>query len=308
MEWSALSRAGVPGLALAALGCSGDPRPPGLTTDPIDAAFDDAPVSVGVVRGVIPGRGGPPSGTPPSLTCRRASAILVIDRSGSMRGDTLDGVEKWGALLAALDTALPRIERDVALGLVTFPQPGSRGGAGAPDSVCALRTTLDLEPQLNAASAILSRLRATPPEGATPTAGAVEVAGRWFADHPDRDGERYVVLATDGAPNCNPSLDPSSCICTGAASSCNPSVNPSAPINCLDDDRTLAAIGLVRRQGVLTYVMGLNGAEAFSGVLDAMANAGGRARAATPRFYPANSATDLARELSSITSSIVNCR
>ncbi len=309
---SVLSRVGVLALATA-LGCSGDARPAGFTNGPIDASFDEATV-VGVrgggggavVGGTLPGGTTPSGDASTSLACR-TSAILVVDRSGSMRENTLGGAQKWAALLAALEAVLPRIERNVALGLVTFPQPVAGGRTPADEQVCALRTTLDLEPQLNAASAILARLRATPPDGPTPTAGAVEVAGRWFVDHPDADGDRYLILATDGAPNCNPSLSPSTCRCTGAASSCTSGHGVFDPINCLDDDRTVQSIEMLRRREVFTYVVGLNGAEAFSSVLDAMAIAGGRARASTPRFYPANTADDLARELSTITSGINNC-
>lgn len=311
MEWSVLPRVCVLTIATA-LGCSGDARPPGLTSAAIDASLGDAlPNGVRGGRGVIP-TGGTPSGATTSrdastsLACR-TSAILVVDRSGSMRENTLDGAQKWAALLAALEAVLPRIEHNVALGLVMFPQAVEGGGPRTSDSACALRTTLDLEPQFNAASAIMARLRASPPDGPTPTAGAVEVAGRWFVDHPGSDGDRYLILATDGAPNCNPSLSPSTCTCTGAASSCSSGGGASASINCLDDARTLESIDLFRRREVFTYVVGLNGAEAFSSVLDAMADAGGRARGVTPRFYPANTADDLARELSTITSGIANC-
>ncbi len=313
MESRALAGFGVFALA-AALGCSGDARPAGLTNDPIDASFGDSSVTglpgIRGGRGVVPTGGTPSGGTTSrdaatALACR-SSAILVVDRSGSMRENTLDGVQKWNALLAALEAVLPRIERNVALGLVTFPQPTPTGASRDFDFACALRTTLDLEPRLNAASAILEQLRANPPDGPTPTAGAVEVAGRWFVEHPEADGNRYLLLATDGAPNCNSLLDPLTCTCTGAPSSCALGGNPFASSNCLDDDRTLRSIDFFRRREVFTYVVGLNGAEDFTNVLDAMALAGGRARTTTPRFYPANTGGDLARELSTITSGIAN--
>ena len=295
--------------ALAALtfGCSGGSRPPALGEFGFDSGVDESLVSV--VRDAIPLREMPScGGTAMSLSRRRASAILVIDRSGSMNENTLDGVRKWTALLAALDRALPRIEQNVSLGLVTFPQPLAPGALRTPTTVCALRSTLDLEPRFGAASAVLNRLRASPPEGPTPTANAEEVAGRWFVNEPDHDGGRYLILATDGAPNCNPLLDPATCRCSGNAAMCNPLMNTFASINCLDDTRTAATLALFRQQDIFTYVVGLNGAEEYAAVLDAMADAGGRARAATPRFYPANTADDLVRELSTITSGIADCR
>jgi len=291
---------------VCAVACSGGSRPPAIS-DANDAGVEDSLVTV--VRDAIPIREmASCGGTSMSLTRRRASAILVIDRSGSMLELGPDGVVRWTALLNALSTALPRIESNVALGLVTFPQPVPMGTTPNIRTICALRTTLDLEPRIDNASAIMARLRASEPDGPTPTAGAEEVAGRWFINNPDRDGERYLILATDGAPNCNPALDPATCQCTGAAGMCNPMTNTLAPINCLDDTRAISSINLFRQQEVFTYVVGLNGIEAFSSVLDQMAEAGGRARAATPRFYPASTANDLARELTNITSGIVDCR
>lgn len=100
-------------MAAISLGCSGGSRPPALGGYDLDAGADESLVSV--VRDAIPLREMPScGGTAMSLTRRRASAILVIDRSGSMVENTLDGVRKWTALLAALDRALPRIERNVS--------------------------------------------------------------------------------------------------------------------------------------------------------------------------------------------------
>ncbi|MBK8690931.1 MAG: VWA domain-containing protein [Deltaproteobacteria bacterium] len=294
-------------LAAISLGCSGGSRPPALGGFDLDAGADESLVSV--VRDAIPLREMPScGGTAMSLTRRRASAILVIDRSGSMVENTLDGVRKWTALLAALDRALPRIERNVSLGLVTFPQELAPGAPRTAASVCALRSTLDLEPRFGAASAIMARLRASLPNGPTPTAGAEEVAGRWFVNEPDREGGRYLILATDGAPNCNTALEPTSCRCSGGAAMCDPMMNSFAPINCLDDERATSTIRLFRQQEIFTYVLGLNGAEAYASVLDSMAVEGGRARAGSPRFYPANTADELVRELTAITSGIADCR
>jgi hypothetical protein len=301
-----MERALLAAVLLAA--CSGDGRPPALSGFDFDAGVADESL-VSVVRDAVPLREMPScGGTAASLTRRQASAILVIDRSGSMEQNTLDGVRKWTALLAALERALPRIERNVSLGLVTFPQAMPAGVPRSQESVCALRTALDLEPRLNAAATIMARLRADRPEGPTPTQGAEEVAGRWFVNEPDREGGRYIILATDGAPNCNTALDPLSCRCTAGPASCDPAMNSFAAINCLDDARATEAIRLFRHQEIFTYVVGLNGAEAYAPVLEAMADEGGRARAASPRFYPANTANELVRELTAITSGIADCR
>lgn len=125
---TALSRLGVVAVA-AALGCSGDARPTSLSDEAIDASFADVPSAT--VRGVGGGSvgGGGSSGRPSSGDASASpgcgsTAILVVDRSGSMRDSTLDGAQKWSALLSALESVLPRIEDRVSLGLVLFPQYG----------------------------------------------------------------------------------------------------------------------------------------------------------------------------------------
>ena len=49
-------------------------------------------------------------GTAASLTRRRVTAILVIDRSGSMADRGSDGTPKWEALLRSLRAVLPRVD------------------------------------------------------------------------------------------------------------------------------------------------------------------------------------------------------
>ncbi len=80
-------------LAAAALACSGESRPPTLGDFGFDSGIDERFVTS--VRDAIPLREMPTcGGTAMSLTRRRASAILVVDRSGSMNDNTLDGVRK----------------------------------------------------------------------------------------------------------------------------------------------------------------------------------------------------------------------
>jgi len=96
---------------------------------------------------------------------------------------------------------------------------------------------------------------------------------------PDRDD--FIILLTDGLPNCNPNnphdynVDPAACRCTDP----NPQACASASkLLCLDQDATVSQIASLTAQGVKTVVVGF-GAETASGdgpaVLDAMGRAGG---------------------------------
>ena len=62
-------------------------------------------------------------------------------------------------------------------------------------------------------------------------------AARAYLDTLAADGHpKFILLATDGAPNCNDALDGSSCACTNPLGGCI--LNPG---NCLDDARNKLA-------------------------------------------------------------------
>lgn len=254
----------------------------------------------------------PPSncgGTQATLTRRRATVLFVVDRSGSMSDPTTDNIPKWAALLQALGTALPRVNADLAMGLLFFPEPYvvAMGQTATEGQICGVVSTPRVTPGAGNASAILGALQGTLPGGATPTAAGLNAAVAWLTRDPDRSGEQIIVLATDGGPNCNPDFDPAICACTGPAERlCRNNVY--GRLNCLDADRTVAAVTTARAQGVSTIVLGLAGTQDFGAVLDQMAVAGGRPRAGAPRYYSVASASDLARELTALTSALAECR
>jgi von Willebrand factor type A domain len=287
---------------VAALGCGSNARPP------TQGSFAPTP-DVFAPRDSIPIPDRPTSscgGTRVSLTQQRAEVVLVIDRSGSMAELDADGNRKWPTLVAVLRDLLPSIEDNVALGLVMFPNTPPPMSSGA--AVCGVPAQLQSAPTFRNARTVLDALDAAFPGGGTPTHDAISVAAGYFDNAPDPLGRRYVVLATDGAPNCNLALDPTTCTCAGPAGTCTPSPRSGPITNCLDDTRTVDTIRALATRGIPTFVVGLVGVESFAAVLDAMAVAGGRPRATTPRYYSASDRAALATALRGITTSLLDCR
>lgn len=285
----------------AALGCAGDARP--STQRSLE------PVDVWIPRDSIPLPDRPQSscgGTRVNLRQQRAEVVLVVDRSGSMNELDASGTRKWPTLLSVLHDVLPSIEESVALGLVLFPSTQVPMATAA--QVCGTPSELEPRPSFNNASGVLSVLDRASPGGGTPTHDAIALAAQYFDRSPDALGRRYVVLATDGAPNCNLALDPTTCICAGPAGTCTPTARSGPITNCLDDRRTIEAIRALTARGIQTFVVGLLGVESFAAVLDAMAVAGGRPRSATPRYYAAADRAELATALRGITTTLVDCR
>lgn len=204
--------------------------------------------------------------------------LLLADRSTSMERDLLGGAgtpRRWDVLRDALTATLPRYEARIALGLQFFPGLGVTG-------VCAVGATPDLNPALSQALAIRIRLGRTEPNGRTPTWLGVQSAGRYLVGRAAPQRFRAILLATDGAPNCNGALDGARCTCTALGGTGQQQCEDD-PSLCLDDGRTVAEVSRLAAQGVPTFVVGIDGDNQpeLITVLSQLAVAGGRSNPAT---------------------------
>ena len=205
-------------------------------------------------------------GTPPPSDCSTpeplafdvssetpAELLLVVDRSGSM---TESG--QWMELQRSLEELLQSYDDSIAFGLLLFPAVGF--------NACGV-SDVSVSPSLRSGTQILDLIDRSTPLGGTPTAEALMKAKSHLETLPSN--RKAVILATDGGPGCNDSLDWSTCeciegsMCTGFAA------------NCLDDVRTLNAVNLLRQASLPTYVVGIPGSESVDDLLDRMAVAGG---------------------------------
>jgi hypothetical protein len=264
------------------------PPPPDAPPD----AGRDAPIDACSERSLV-------------LTPIRPEIMFVVDRSTSMSwsltGPGGPGPTRWSILVDALRERLPVYDARSDMGLVMYPAEGG--------DRCSVASDPQLAPAVMQAEPILDRVTTSSPGGRTPTASGLEAAERWFLSHPDISHVRAVVLATDGAPNCNEALDPRRCPCTAGSG---------LPVGCmgdsqlcLDDARTLAVIERMAAREVPTYVIGIDGDPdpALSDVLREMALAGGRPNPLDPRraYYSVRNAGDLSAAFDRIQASIVSC-
>jgi len=260
----------------------------------------------------------------------RPNLYFVIDASGSM-ADTFDGVNtKYTAAVSAIVNVLEIIGHRVSYGAALFPVgdvsigdncglPGSEIFKTQPgDSViCAINGKVG--DVLGGFHELLNLHR---PGGGTPLSATLTNLKSTLKD---LSGKTAVILATDGAPNCNPNAtcDASLCEtnlaggyflsngtpCAAPVNCCDEAVVPGGSTSCVDNVATNAALADLKNAGIPTYVIGLPGiVNTLAAVLDSMAVAGGTARSGYPRYYEVTDSQSLADALRTIATQIaVSC-
>jgi Ca-activated chloride channel family protein len=120
-------------------------------------------------------------------------AMIVFDASGSMAGNTVQGlfsdVTRIDEVRKALAQVLPQAVKFRKIGLITY----------GPGPYAQCNVALDFRPMPNATEPIMSVVNAINPAGKTPLVKAVELAAQ-VLDYQSSKG--VVVLLTDGEETC----------------------------------------------------------------------------------------------------------
>ena len=120
---------------------------------------------------------------------------LVVDRSSSMLIPVdifqLHLGSKWDVMRRSLASLLDTYSTNIRFGLTLYPNGGDCGAG-----------QIDVGLALGAAAPAKGVLNKTFPAGATPTHSTLDVVRNYLATVPPGPGPRYVLLATDGMPNC----------------------------------------------------------------------------------------------------------
>ena len=233
---------------------------------------------------------------------KRVNVLLVIDKSGSM-ADTPMGftTDKWSALKTALASALDQVKGGLSLGLELYPYTTANDPIPlkcSSTTCCSMATgpaaiNIPIDVGTTSLPAINTALNFTGPGGGTPTAAALKQALADFTTGAGMalQGDKFILLATDGAPNCNPSAtcdktsctqnidDPKAC---GGTNCCVSDLGKNA---CVDGNETVAQITALKAAGISTFVIGIPGTELYSSFLNAFAVAGGETNPNGPAQY-----------------------
>ncbi|HEY2903761.1 MAG TPA: vWA domain-containing protein [Polyangia bacterium] len=220
--------------------------------------------------------------TPPDL-------LVLLDRSGSMLQTpankncaAMDAVclatTKWPQVTAAINDVVGKTDTTIRWGLKVFPDTGSCGAIGAPAVGIADMAAMPI------ATAITTL---APMGGATPTRAAVASATDYLTALPDTN-PKYILLATDGLPNCGVGAD-----------------------NTADDTAAIAAVMDSAGKGIPVFVVGIATADTTvnsDATLNMMAIAGGKPQMGMPTsYYPVANKDDLVATLGMIQRKIFSC-
>lgn len=133
---------------------------------------------------------------------------IVLDDSLSMETMTraTNGQSKWAVTRAALEETIDNLPKNIAVGLLYFPNKDTSAGTTPRDvSACVnidamVPITLLDEPNSPARRALHDSLERTSPAGSTPTHDAYTYGLNESLLKTTLPGARYMVLITDGGP------------------------------------------------------------------------------------------------------------
>jgi hypothetical protein len=257
---------------------------------------------------------------------RPPKVMLAVDTSGSMKsrlwaeedwaccqsmapgicsGYSPVGDCKWNWLKQQMlgpGRFLDELDDQVRFGLTVFPDSATPGTACAPGRV---RLPLARSPGSGVA-AIRSQFETIVPFGGTPLASALDAIRHdttFTQDEPNT--RRFVVLLTDGLPNCNSSITQEAC---DECSNITAQPFCGGPMQCLDDDATVREIKTLRRQGVTTLVVWYGPVSPLAtSVLNELADAGGRPMSGDVRYLAVGRDGDLTPVFNQIKTELRRC-
>ena len=202
--------------------------------------------------------------------------MMTVDESGSMKEQISGSTNsKWTTLVGAVNDLFMKYSGSAQWGLSVFPHtPADSCSAGQVDIAVASGTTQSIMTKLNG-------MNDNNIGGNTPTNSTLQALLGSAAGLADAAHTNYVLLMTDGQPNCGG-----------------------------DAKAVAATIAQLYAQtpSVRTFVVGIgDGASSDPNALNTWADAGHTARAGATKYYQVNTAQDLANAFTDIVNGVASC-
>jgi von Willebrand factor type A domain len=221
------------------------------------------------------------------MNCR-PDILIVQDRSGSMNDDYNDqsctggcgANSKWSQESTAITNVIGTTDTRVNWGIKYFPDNNACDAALAPAVAIAPSNGV----------AVAASIAATVPGGTTPTRDAINFGASYLLTLTDTN-PKFLLLATDGLPNCP----------IGCAAMTNPSTTCTVTDNPTEDQAVEMAVMTAATQGIKTFVIGIGNVTTAQNTLNQLAIAGGEPQpGGATSYYAATDETALELALSTI--------
>jgi hypothetical protein len=298
------------------VGCAFSPGVPGEETGSGGASSTGSGVGSGGVSGITTGQGLTGgdigvTGTAGTMGCGSGNVpimplppdiLIVQDRSGSMDDDQNDKTcnggcganSKWALVTAAINQVVSTTDTTVNWGLKFFADANAQCGVNA-----GVAVGVGTASGPAVATAITGSTTATGGvvNGSyTPTRAAVDAASAYLSTLTDPNS-KYILLATDGLPNCPQG-------CGGGGMSCTTTPNAAETAN------VEASITAAQAANFKTFVVGIatNSDAAANTALNGFAMAGGEPQAgAATQYYSVTDTASLVTALNAIIGITASC-
>src|ERR1700722_6647028 len=203
------------------------------------------------------------TGVPVGQIRQVPNLYFILDRSRSM---TEGKPEKWSTIRNDIADLMTTLGKDAEFGAAWFPPSPdvdivAECAPGKEIMPLRLGDGLSASKAGSTANSFLT-LTNVPPYGGTPTAATFSALTPELAEIEKRakfPGHTFAILATDGGPNCNPTLECSASSCTlniDSRKPCTPDGTDCCTgennINCLDGSRTVGAVAALAGREVPT--------------------------------------------------------
>ena len=237
---------------------------------------------------------------------------FVLDGSGSMAVDVPGIGSRYDAVRIAVVNLVRNLGPLAKVGAAVLPkQAGTDDQCAAGAEVFPVTQGDPITGEDGPTTTALRLSTITKPIGGTPVSATIEALTPMLLG---LSGETYVVIATDGGPNCNDMAMCSAAECMlNLDAQCAPGTNCCAPGEvggptfCVDQPATVAAIEKLAAAGIRVVTVGIPGSETYAEVLDAMAVAGGLPRPESPKYHRVDQLEEIGTVLAEIAKVAVTC-
>jgi hypothetical protein len=297
------------------VGCAFSPGTPGEESGSGGASSTGSGVGSGGVSGITTGQGltggdiGISGSAGTTTTCGMGNVpimplppdiLIVQDRSGSMDDDQNDATcqggcgakSKWALVTAAINDVVSTTDTTVNWGLKFFADQNAQCGV---NPGVAVDVGTGSGPAVANAITMSTKANGGVNNGSyTPTRAAVAAASAYLSTVTDTN-PKYILLATDGLPNCPEG-------CTGNSCTNTPNAAETANVE--------AAITAAQAANFKTFVVGIatTSDPDANAALNGFAMAGGEPQAgAATQYYSVTDTASLVTALSAIVGKVASC-